>query len=280
MRDLSGSRSRIADSLPAIIAFAISCALLVPTTALSQSATSSQQSAAEERPWSKAQTTVASTTADVQKGGIKGIQPHVADLEQALAQAKPAYEAARSGFKDRWYVLTNGPIEALSAITAGISQAGGRNIEAIENPYPIAAFFLATYYNEIGRPADAVRVSDALLALPEGGPDVDFGTYRAHFFGERATALVALKRLPEALAAYDTGLASHHPLSPSDRGHLLRGRGFALTELGRLDDAEQAYRDSLVAEPNNQRALAELGYIARLRAGHPATATQQTLKGQ
>jgi Flp pilus assembly protein TadD len=53
------------------------------------------------------------------------------------------------------------------------------------------------------------------------------------------------------------------------RAVMLRGRGFALIELGRLDEAEKAYRDSLNSEPNNARALNELTYIGRLRAGGP-----------
>ena len=53
-----------------------------------------------------------------------------------------------------------------------------------------------------------------------------------------------------------------------------RGRGFALIELRRLDEAEQSYRDSLVSEPNNPNALRELTYIRQLRAGGP-TAPQQ-----
>jgi Flp pilus assembly protein TadD len=49
-----------------------------------------------------------------------------------------------------------------------------------------------------------------------------------------------------------------------------RGRGFVLTELGRLDEAEAAYRESLKIEPDSERAKNELQYIARLKAGGPS----------
>jgi tetratricopeptide (TPR) repeat protein len=89
---------------------------------------------------------------------------------------------------------------------------------------------------------------------------------------ERGAALLALKQWPDALANYEKGLGIS-PLPDSARALLLRGRGFSLTELGRLDDAEKSYRDSLIAEPNNARALAELNYIARIRAGGAPTAS-------
>lgn len=46
----------------------------------------------------------------------------------------------------------------------------------------------------------------------------------------------------------------------------LRGMGFMLIELNRLDEAEQALRDSLKLDPGNDVALNELAYIRELRA--------------
>ena len=45
------------------------------------------------------------------------------------------------------------------------------------------------------------------------------------------------------------------------------GSGFSLTELRRYDEAEAAYRASLALEPEHGGALAELAYIAKLKAG-------------
>lgn len=55
------------------------------------------------------------------------------------------------------------------------------------------------------------------------------------------------------------------------RAHLQRGRGFALTELGRLDEAEAAYNEALKIDPNDDRAKHELEYIAHLKAGGSPT---------
>ena len=89
---------------------------------------------------------------------------------------------------------------------------------------------------------------------------------------EKGSAYVVLKQWPQSLAVYEEGL-NLPGLKDRDRARLLRGKGFALTELGRLDDAEAAYQASLTSEPGNERALKELDYIRRVRAGGPRTAT-------
>jgi tetratricopeptide (TPR) repeat protein len=144
---------------------------------------------------------------------------------------------------------------------------------AIANPYPSASFYLGSYYNEIGKHADALRVLDIGLALPGPVPGMPAAADHLPFLiNERGAALIATKQWPEALANFDKGLAIA-PLADRPRALLLRGRGFALTELGRLDEAEKSYRDSLASEPNNARALGELNYIARIRAGGALSAT-------
>ena len=47
---------------------------------------------------------------------------------------------------------------------------------------------------------------------------------------------------------------------------VLRGIGFALTELGRLQEAREAYEASLRIEPDNALAKNELAYLDRLQA--------------
>jgi tetratricopeptide (TPR) repeat protein len=231
--------------------------------------TVAQAHASPERPWEDAQAVVTATEADAMKSGIRGIQPHAADLEAALASADKGYRALTPP-TGSIYKFADSPAEALEVLGAAATdkrpEVAGRKVEAIKNPYVLASFYLGTYYDEIGKPLDALRVLDAGLALPQVDPALAGGSHRPALFAERGSALVALKRLPEALAAYDMGLKLPG-LPPPYRGKLLRGRGFVLTELGRLDDAEQAYRDSLVADPNNQRAIAEMAYIAKIKAG-------------
>jgi Flp pilus assembly protein TadD len=46
----------------------------------------------------------------------------------------------------------------------------------------------------------------------------------------------------------------------------LRGQGYALVELHRLDEATGAYQGCLKLVPGEPKSLAELGYIQGLRA--------------
>jgi tetratricopeptide (TPR) repeat protein len=47
----------------------------------------------------------------------------------------------------------------------------------------------------------------------------------------------------------------------------LRGKGAALTEMGRVAEAEDAFTASLKIEPNNEIAINELEYLEQLKSG-------------
>lgn len=236
-------------------------ALLLSTAA----GADSPRDVSASRPWEKAQAVLSATETDLAKGGLRTVGAHASDLEQALADARRSFEVARAG-TGTIYVLADGQAETLAGLMA--ATAAKRNAVAVRNPYPHVSFYLGSYYNEIGRSADALRVLDAGLALPRVVQDAALGETLPALISERGATLTALKRWSDALAAFDGGLTIA-TLNNTMRARMLRGRGFCLTELGRLDDAEKSYRDSLIIEPNNPRALKELDYIARLRAGGP-----------
>lgn len=75
----------------------------------------------------------------------------------------------------------------------------------------------------------------------------------------------------EALNMIDTFLAAHLDLNDFDHALLLRKRGYSLVELGRLNEGEAAYKESLIYAPNNPTAEAELQYIQQQRAKTPKT---------
>lgn len=241
--------------------FAFAIALAISLTATAQADDGAQPS------WIKAQAVLQAAEKDLQTGGIMSLAAHAADLEQSLAGAQQAMaDAAQS-----CVVLYDGPIDTLLSLVAMPDENAGtkcKQSEAVSNPYPMSTLFLGSYYDEIGKPEDALRVLDAGLAISS-----DFSAMKPELISERGAALQLMKRWTDALTNYDNGLTIPS-LEPEDHARLLRGRGNCLTELGRLDDAEKAYRESQNYDPNNEIARNELEYIARLRAGATPTPSQ------
>jgi tetratricopeptide (TPR) repeat protein len=224
--------------------------------------------------WVVAQSLLNKSSADIATGGIAALTPYVPDLQKALETAVPVMQQIDQG-NGTSVVLTDGMMQMIIAL--GEAAKDKKHVVALPTPYIKISLFLGSYYNEIHDPAAAITALDRGIALSdiEG---LRIGEHDSYLLSEKGAALEALKRFDESLATYDKGLALLN-LADQDRARLYRGRGFSLTELGRLDDAEKAYKDSLVCEPNNARALNELKYIAQIRAGGPPTAgTIQTVQ--
>jgi tetratricopeptide (TPR) repeat protein len=235
---------------------------------------------AAAHPWEGAQALVKAVEADIKTSGINGIRTHVPALEAALAEGQKA-PAGGVVEGDTVYVLADAGAPALAAMltaAAGDKTGAPKNARAIITPYPAVAFYLGTYYDEIGRFDDGLKTLDVGLNL-ESWNGVIFGEWRPILVAERGAALTGLKRWPEVLANYEDGLKLDD-LSDHFKAVMHRGRGFALVELDKLDDGEAAYKESLKFEPGNARAMSELQYIARVRAGGPRTATQLGLTGK
>jgi tetratricopeptide (TPR) repeat protein len=219
-------------------------------------------------PWIHAQDVLAVTIQDIKSsGGIRGIEKDVPDLEKELASAVPTGAAIPVG-DDEAVVLTDGMTQMLIMMVA-VKDKKFKKVSSLASPYPRISLYLGSYYNEVGRPEDALRVLNAGIAIS----DVDgmgLGEHDPVLVTEKGAAFQTLKRFDDALATYKFGLKLASD-EDRDRARMFRGIGFSLTELGRLDDAESAYRKSLLCEPGNAHAQDELQYIAQLRAGKPAT---------
>ena len=261
----------------ALMAIALAVPLAFAASAQAQAPASPAEAPVDAHPWDAAVTVLKATQADLPTGGIAAIRAHIPDLERVLADAPQSYGPAAT-VGDVRYVLVDGPTEALAAMAAAAADKSpapvARRTVAVANPYPAISFLLGTYYNETGKAHEALRVLNIGLSL-SAVKGASLGQTLPILLSEKGTAYVVLKRWPDSLAAYEEGLKLPG-LQDRDRARLLRGRGFALTELGRLDEAETAYQDSLTSEPGNARALTELNYIRRVRAGGPRTATEIT----
>jgi tetratricopeptide (TPR) repeat protein len=193
---------------------------------------------------------------DAAAHGILAVRAHEAQLRQVLADMPSPFVRTRTEAGQLIY-------RADSALDCAAYQAAHaeQQITCQGNPFASAGFFLGSYYNEIGQPELALEVLGLGLIA---GPDSPV------LIAERNAALIVQHRWSDVLAAADRGLAIAG-LPARYRALMLRNRGYALTALSRLDEAQQAYQDSLALDPDNALAKNELHYIAGLKAGAPAT---------
>jgi tetratricopeptide (TPR) repeat protein len=223
---------------------------------------------AANEPWMQAGALIATTIADVQKSGGDGMKAHVPELEAALAAGAELFppQVTPDG---KLVILVDGPTEAV--VAQGLRPPDNIAIMTAPNPYPQIGLMLAFYYNEAGRPQDALRVIDATIKL-SALSELHLGAKLSALLTESSAAYVTMEHWGESLVAADAALEASQ--TDPDKARSFRSRGFALVELGRLDDAEAAYRDSLRLEPDNGLAKEEMGYIARLRTGAPRETPQ------
>jgi tetratricopeptide (TPR) repeat protein len=220
-------------------------------------------------PWIHAQDVLKAAQTDIAQNGINGVGAHVDAIEKTLDECAACFPRYDTGSGDI-FVLTSGMTETLMALGGGVAaQKEGKlraaKIVAVDNPYPLLALYLGSYYNELRRYDDAVRVLDKGLKLFAEPAFADMVPYLA---GERALALAQGGHLQDALAAYDEALKLPM-LDDKGKARMQRGRGYIFVEMGRLDDGEAAYKESLTLDPGNKNALGELEYIAKLKQGGP-----------
>ncbi len=194
------------------------------------------------------------------------LEPMVPDLQKVVANA-PA----------RWPVVDRQPgvttirvndagtslavLLAAAAASDGKAAQGENKAIAAFNTYGTAAFLLGTLAVEHRQPEEALVWLERGLAFQ---PD------NLMLVTEKGSALILQHRFAEALAFYD----ARPPMdlldtlaNPDGEARIERSRGFCLTELNRLDEAEAAYLKSLELEPDHGGAKAELAYIRKLKAG-------------
>ena len=216
------------------------------------------------------QAAVTSAMQAAHQAGLRAVGPHLNELKQALDHA-PAGLAPVERCGAQVVVTTSLTDFLLYSLAYAPALKGRTDITGVSfkpSPYPMAAFLIGSYDDELGDYAAAVPVLRRGLAMEPMEPTL---------VTEAASALSQLKRFDEALDLCDERLKHDDTLDKRNHARLLRSRGTALEGEGRLDEAEAAYQASLQVEPGNAIALNELSYIAHLRAGAPVTDTRMTL---
>ena len=105
---------------------------------------------------------------------------------------------------------------------------------------------------------------------------IRFAPDNATAHNERGYILAQTSRFAEALKAYEAAREASNRTggSRSEEAAALRGIGGTWVDLGDLDKAEKALRESLVLEPNSAVAQRELVFIRQLRAKRAERAPQ------
>jgi tetratricopeptide (TPR) repeat protein len=142
-----------------------------------------------------------------------------------------------------------------------VAQLGDRrpqkDIVWMNSVYPRAYYFLAFIDVHEKKYEDALKHIDAALMLEPDQPLC---------FCEKAVIYSALGQHDQALELYEQALQVRATMTNHQRAAALRGKGLQRIELGRLDEAEESFRESLKYEPTSKVAKNELLYIAQLRS--------------
>jgi Flp pilus assembly protein TadD len=168
------------------------------------------------------------------------------------------YETAYAHSKTRIYNATSSPESLFYLMQAAKDKT---NAQVLSKPTWSAAYYLKAYaLEELGNLSEAeASLLNALKLAPA----------HSAFQSELGTVYQRQKNWPKALQAFkdaqdNAGISAEADVIPQ-RCRALRGQGYVLVELHRLDEAEQKYRECLKFDPNNQASVNEIGYIQKLK---------------
>lgn len=175
-----------------------------------------------------------------------------------LGEIDSKFEAAYAG-GPRVY-CSRSPTETLLYLTKSTAQSG--NAIAIGPLWCDAIYLKAYSLIELKRPVEAASDLDRVLRM---------APHNAQYLSERADLYIRMRNLDAALAMFrqageDAAIAPRPDTVKQFQSRACRGVGYVLIEKGKLDEAESNYKSCLAIDPNDQKAKAELVYIARKRA--------------
>lgn len=121
--------------------------------------------------------------------------------------------------------------------------------------YAAMSLVLSSYYNNTSQTSKALAVAEKGLRHSPLDP---------RLAGQKATALISLKRPEQALTTLDAAIAGDEGAKVS-QARLHRLRGAVLIQLGRLDDAEASLKQAQSLQPRHQGPAIGLKLIAQMR---------------
>ncbi len=193
--------------------------------------------------------------------------------QKKFAEAKSSLQAFVAGMPAGWKPVTEEgdnlrvaywDLEHFLACALRERESGNKKRLVWARPSYSKAYYLLAFISlETGRKAEAKQHIDRALELEPDHPLL---------LCEKGLILQTMSEHEEAVGSFDTALRSKGCVTGPEKARALRGKGVSLIDLGRLDEAEQAFTESLKIAPGNRIALDELEYIRRIRAGGRSTA--------
>ncbi len=169
------------------------------------------------------------------------------------------YEARHRNTKDRIYCART-PTEVIyySALGAG----EGQSTSVIDSTWSDAYFLKGYALVELEQPAEARKLLDRALEL---------SPMNSAYLSERAHLDQMDKDWDTALAKFKLATEAAEMTTPEEAKvyewtRALRGQGFALIELGRLEEAKAMYHKALELDPDDEGSKGELRYVERMQA--------------
>ena len=155
--------------------------------------------------------------------------------------------------------IARGPMENIHYAMQGVLER--RSVKVLVNPWADAQFLQGYALIE------QKQFGDAKIALKKA---IGLSPSNSRYLSELGHVMHAEKDWAGALAIFLEAERSAE-LSPPDLqtyelARALRGSGFSLIELGRLNEAEAKFRKALALNANDDKARQELKYIEHLRS--------------
>lgn len=153
----------------------------------------------------------------------------------------------------------NGQAETLSYLTGAAHD--GRQAIALDMMWANAWFLRSYALTELKRVPEARRALHRALALSPGHADY-LSELGYQYQGDKDwLRSMELYRRAEA----SVGLIEDEDMRRRQHARSLRGQGYAFGEMGKLDEGEAKYRESLKLDPDSSIAKNEIEYLHRLR---------------
>jgi tetratricopeptide (TPR) repeat protein len=181
-----------------------------------------------------------------------------ADALPILDKVLADYEVSFPRGDKRLYVARD-PKEALAYMLS--AAADNKSASALTVWWGEALYMKGFVLVDLGRKDEAKAQFERLVEL---------SPYHSEGLSELGNLYQGERNWPKALdyfeRAQEATAYSPDAQQTSDGTRALRGQGFVLVELHRIDEAETKYRKCLEMDPNDAKAKNELEYIRQLRA--------------